>query len=122
MVNNTSQILALHICNKGNTEEIKNSLKCLFMFFQSRLSKCLVNSHLHFFWGGGGHATYNDGLQKDEAGSHSRKIWSEIYDRLMKRCYPIEGSVQLSSRWDLCAQKSPYGLHPDFQKFPLCYL
>ena len=92
------------------------------MFFQSRLSKCLVNPHLHFFLGGGGHATYNDGLQKDEAGSHSRKIWSEIYDRLMKRCYPIEGSVQLSSRWDLCAQKSPYGLHPDFQKFPLCYL
>ena len=34
----------------------------------------------------------------------------------------IEGSVQLSSRWDLCARKSPYGLHPDFQKFPQCCL
>ena len=46
------------------------------------------------------------------------ETWSGIYDRLMKRCYPIEGSVLLSSRWDLCARKSPYGLHPDSQKFP----
>ena len=27
-------------------------------------------------------------------------------------------SVQFNSRWYLCAQKSPYALHPVFQKFP----
>ena len=31
-------------------------------------------------------------------------------------------SVQLSSRWYLCAQKSPYTLHPVSRKFPLRYL
>ena len=30
-------------------------------------------------------------------------------------------SVQFSSRWYLCARKSPYALHPVSQKFPqLC--
>ena len=30
----------------------------------------------------------------------------------------IASSVQFSSRWYLCAQKSPYVLHPICQKFP----
>ena len=37
-------------------------------------------------------------------------------------CYAVISWVQFSSRWYLCAQKSPYALQCVSQKFPQCHL
>ena len=47
-----------------------------------------------------------------QAGCHMRRhvsIWEKLFQF---------SSVQFSSRWYICARKSPYELHPVSQKFP----
>ena len=52
------------------------------------------------------------------AGHKTRIIQLDITSSLRTICHTSVSSVQFSSRWYLCARKSPYALHHVSQKFP----
>ena len=50
----------------------------------------------------------------DSAGAYSENPCQHHHSL----CWLVFMSIQFSSRWYLCARKSPHALHPIFQKFP----
>ena len=53
----------------------------------------------------------------DEDGGLCCKAWGYLHHRL-GHGGKLGLTLRFSSRWYLCAQKSPYALHPSSEKFP----